>query len=198
MPLDAQQTADILADLQGRLAAGPAGIVRPPHPVLRRPAAPVQIGPSAGIRLIAEMMFDIMTSRKGIGLAAPQVGLPWRLFVMEVGGVRRVAVNPALTYRPGRTTTQTEGCLSLPGLYRPVSRPTNIRIEALDEFGRPWKAAFGGMPARCVQHEFDHLNGVLFTDRCPLDPEIEQRLVAPADPAWGTDAEIQAQIKKQN
>jgi peptide deformylase len=114
-------------------------------------------------------MFELMYAHRGIGLAANQVDLPLRLFVMnlegEAGkGEEFVFINPVISYPKG-TEEREEGCLSLPELYAPVVRPKRVRIQAYGLEGQEINADVDGLFARCVQHELDHLDGVLFVDR---------------------------------
>ena len=124
-------------------------------------------------------MFDIMYEAQGVGLAANQVALPYRLFVVNVTGQRGsgeelVFLNPSLS-RPRGTAVQEEGCLSLPGLRMDVRRPEKIVLDAWSLDGEPIHLDLGGFLARVVQHEFDHLEGRLFTDRLPEAAAIEAR-----------------------
>lgn len=115
-------------------------------------------------------MFELMYAHKGVGLAATQVALPYRLFVVnESADPRRtdqelVFINPTIT-KGGGVVEDQEGCLSLPGLYAPVRRPAKATITAFDLRGQKVKLEVEGMLARIVQHEYDHLDGVLFIDK---------------------------------
>ncbi|TBH17516.1 peptide deformylase [Thermus thermamylovorans] len=149
-------------------------------PVLRRRARPVQ--DFSGIKRLAEDMLETMLEARGVGLAAPQIGISQRLFVAveyaeEPEGeerplrdlVRRVhvVVNPVLLHQEGEVEGL-EGCLSLPGLYaEEVPRAERLRVEYQDEEGRPRVLELEGYMARVFQHEIDHLDGLLFFDRLP-------------------------------
>ncbi len=115
-------------------------------------------------------MFDLMYQAKGIGLAANQVDLPYRLFVINLTADPQqrdnefVFLNPVITGRKGNAEAE-EGCLSLPGLYAQVKRPEKIKVEAYNLAGQELKLELDGLFARAVQHELDHLDGVLFIDR---------------------------------
>jgi peptide deformylase len=159
-------------------AIGPLELVEYPHPALLRRAKSV-------VRLDDELvtavgrMFDIMYESGGIGLAAPQVALPYRLFVVNCSGRRgegeeMVFVNPTLS-RPRGTAVQEEGCLSIPGVRMDVRRPEKIVVDAWALDGSPMHLDLDGLPARVVQHEFDHLEGRLFTDRLPEAAALEVR-----------------------
>ncbi|HZP39056.1 MAG TPA: peptide deformylase [Methylomirabilota bacterium] len=135
-------------------------------PVLRQVAAPVRdITPE--IRQIIADMTDTMWHQVGVGLAAPQVGLSHRILVMDDGkrGVQAL-LNPVIESRSG-TVQEEEGCLSLPGIFAEVERSRSIAVSAIDADGRPVSFEASGLKARIVQHELDHLDGVLFIDRLP-------------------------------
>jgi peptide deformylase len=153
-------------------------LVEYPHPALLRRAKPLSRIDDE-VREAIEQMFDIMYDAEGIGLAATQVALPYRMFVVNTAGRRdageeMVFINPTLS-RPRGTAVQEEGCLSLPGLRMDVRRPERIVVEAWSADGEPLKLDLDGLLARVVQHEFDHLDGKLFTDRLPEAAAIESR-----------------------
>ncbi len=141
-------------------------IVRWPDPRLKRPSTEVEKFDSR-LRLLATRMLELMREAKGVGLAAPQVGINIRMFVMNPTGQEqddRVYVNPVLTEGDGEEEAD-EGCLSLPGIYIPVPRFRTLRMQAKDLDGNPIDQVESGYLARIWQHETDHLNGVLLTDR---------------------------------
>ena len=128
------------------------------------------------VHTLIEQMFESMREYKGIGLAAVQVGNLYRLFITEVGGDRpRVFVNPEILETSLEQISYEEGCLSLPGIEADVLRPQRVRVQAWNEKGRPFTLDAEDMLARVVQHEYDHLNGVLFIDH--IDPKKRERLV---------------------
>jgi len=143
-------------------------------PVLRRRAAPVETVTNDIRRLIADLI-DTMYDEVGIGLAAPQVGIPLRLIVVGDDGGReaRALINPVITEQSGQATGE-EGCLSLPGIFALVTRAEWVHVEARDPEGKPLTIDARGLRARVLQHEIDHLDGVLFIDR--LDPVTRDRL----------------------
>jgi peptide deformylase len=141
-------------------------IVKYPAEVLRRPAEPVA-RVSKSTRELVEHMKRVMRLANGIGLAAPQVGVSERVIVVSDGKRIVPMINPVLTSTSGNATAE-EGCLSLPGLYADVRRSSGVEVEALDTEGRKFKQRLEGLAARCVQHEIDHLDGVLFIDRADL------------------------------
>lgn len=135
-------------------------------PILRQKAAPVVEATPEIRRLIADMI-ETMHHEIGVGLAAPQVGAPLRLLVMDDGrGRARALLNPEITDRRGSALAE-EGCLSIPGVFADVERSEWVRVEAADDEGKPLSLELRGFPARVVQHEMDHLDGILFVDRLP-------------------------------
>lgn len=143
-------------------------------PVLHSPAAPVTEFDDALRTLVADM-FETMDTAPGVGLAGPQVGVPLRLFVYDYeaddGTPRRgVAINPELFVTPtplgeADEDTESEGCLSFPGERFPLRRSERAILRAVDLDGAPFEIEAEGWFARVFQHEFDHLDGVLYTDR---------------------------------
>ena len=172
-------------------------IVQYGHPVLRQKGARIEkITPA--IRSLIANMFDTMYAAAGIGLAAQQVGQALQLTVLDVRGVKDrvstleknglpadvadamplVLINPVL--RPfGDPETGPEGCLSFPEIYEEIARPASVEVTALDQQGTPIQFVAGGLLSRAIQHEADHLNGILFIDRMTisakraLKPELE-------------------------
>lgn len=117
---------------------------------------------------IIEGMFDLMHEANGIGLAAPQVGISQRFFICHVPeGDPLVFINPEITATSPELATFEEGCLSIPQIYADVVRPAAVEVSAWNLQGKPFRMEADGMLARVIQHEFDHLNGVLFLDRLP-------------------------------
>lgn len=144
-------------------------IVRYPHPALRWKSKPIQQITSQLKNTVSEM-FELMYEARGIGLAANQVALPYRLFIInptgdpEVKDQEFVFLNPEILSRKGSVEGE-EGCLSLPDLYGPVPRADEIIVSAFDLSGQEFELTLKDLPSRVVQHENDHLDGVLFTDR---------------------------------
>jgi len=142
-------------------------ILQAPHPVLKTKAKPVARVDDALRRLAADM-FETMYKAPGIGLAAPQVGVSERLIVLDVtdGDERRpmTLVNPEIVWRSSDRATAEEGCLSLPGHFADVTRPQQVKVSYLTEQGLERQLEAEGLLARCVQHEIDHLDGILFVD----------------------------------
>lgn len=142
-------------------------VVKIPDPVLRKVAADAKCGKKTDF-LIQEMM-RMMRKANGIGLAAPQVGISQRIIVIAPHDYKPTAlINPKIINSEGEQIGQ-EGCLSIPGLYGDVKRFEYVEVEALDRKGRELVFELEGLPARVVQHEIDHLDGILFTDK--VDPQ---------------------------
>lgn len=138
-----------------------------PDPLLRRPALPVADFDEE-LRAVVVGMFERMYASKGVGLAAPQVGIKKRILVLNATGETQdeiVLVNPRILGRSGPTTWLEEGCLSFPGIYAEVERPEDCRVQAFTLDGTPIERDFAGFTSRIVQHEYDHLEGVLLVDR---------------------------------
>ncbi len=153
-------------------------IVLYPDPFLRKVTPPVENFDPA-LAGTAREMLEFMYRSKGVGLAAPQVGLPLRLFVFNPSGdpekkeEEGVLVNPRIVRRKGEEYGE-EGCLSFPNVYGEVRRATWIRVEARDLEGHPVEKEFQDFQARVVQHELDHLEGILFVDR--MEPAEKIRI----------------------
>ena len=147
-------------------------VVLYPDPVLRRKAAPVA-RVDGSIRALVDEMFRLMDEEEGAGLAAPQVGESLRIFVTgtsDRGVPRKAYINPELLELTGDFESMDEGCLSLPEIRGTILRPAAARIRALDLDGKEFELESDGFPARVWQHEFDHLEGVLITDKMnPID-----------------------------
>jgi peptide deformylase len=141
-------------------------IVCYPDPVLRRRARDVDPG-AKGLKDLAEEMLRAMKEASGVGLAAPQVGESIRLFVASPTGEiadAMVCLNPKV--QPfGGSVTMEEGCLSVPGVRREILRSEAVRMKWVDLDGKPQEDEFHGLLARIIQHELDHLDGVLFFER---------------------------------
>lgn len=120
---------------------------------------------TADIKNLARSMKKAMKKEKGIGLAAPQVGVHKRLILVIIGKKEMFMVNPKILSFSAECNTDEEGCLSVPGKFDNVSRSTRISVKYKDLEGNEFEQEFNGLDARVVQHEVDHLNGVLFTDR---------------------------------
>jgi len=156
---------------------GQLRILHYPAPVLRTVAQPVPEATDE-VRRVAQQMLHLMHEARGVGLAAPQVGLSWRLFVSNPTAEPeddRVFINPKLSSPSPDTHTHEEGCLSLPHIHGDITRPVRITIDALDENGRPFQLTSDELPARVWQHEIDHLDGILILDRMPAIDKVANK-----------------------
>lgn len=143
-------------------------IVKYPHPTLRHQSKPLRRVDRELVTIVRQM-FELMYEHRGVGLAANQVDLPYRLFILNHEGDdgdragELVFINPVITQRKGMAE-QEEGCLSFPELYAPVRRPEKVTVTAYNLSGEEVTYHADGLLARAVQHEYDHLEGVLFVD----------------------------------
>jgi len=179
------------------VAASTLQVVHYPESVLRKKALPiVEITPY--VREVAARMIALMFEEEGVGLAAPQVGLSWRLFVAYVPPTDgrstapvdeegnpllpdaserpQVFINPVLSNHAGPLEKFNEGCLSLPEIRGHVQRPPDVTVKALDLEGRPFEMRATGLLSRCFQHEVDHLDGVLIIDKMMQIDRLKNRL----------------------
>jgi peptide deformylase len=168
------------------------GVARPivtygSNPVLHRPCAPVTVFDTDLRRLVLDM-FASMSAADGVGLAANQIGVDARIFVIDCPDaddedVVGYIVNPTLTLleprgdEPAEEVTE-EGCLSVPGPYADLPRAFRARVDGVDVRGEPVSIEASGMAARCLQHEVDHLDGIVYVDR--LGEDERERLLAEA------------------
>lgn len=139
-----------------------------PHPALKAKARRVGPADADAVRALVPRMFAAMYAAPGIGLAAPQVGVGLRLAVVDLmpddKPAPMVLINPQVVGASDETATREEGCLSLPGQYAEVTRPARVRVRYQDEAGATREVEAEGLLAACLQHEIDHLDGVLFVD----------------------------------
>ena len=156
-------------------------IVKYPDPVLEIPAEPVvDFGPE--LQKLVHDMFDTMWASKGVGLAAPQIGISLRLAVIDTSAgenpsERLVLINPEITFRSGSQTGE-EGCLSIPGFRENVTRPMIAKVRAFNPKGEPFESTGEELLARAILHETDHLNGILFINYLsPLKRDLIKRKI---------------------
>jgi peptide deformylase len=139
-----------------------------PNPILKARARPVKPADSDIVRDLIPRMFSTMYKAPGIGLAAPQVSQNLRLVVIDLTPNDRrephSLINPEIVAASEELATREEGCLSLPGQYADITRPAQVKIRYLDETGARREMEADGLLAACLQHEIDHLDGVLFVD----------------------------------
>ena len=159
----------------------PMEIVKYGDPVLERPAEDVTEFDDE-LRELVDAMFEAMYEASGVGLAATQVGISKRLFVMDCSGPERPAerialANPEILEATG-SASGSEGCLSIPGIYSDLARPARVRVKGQKPDGSWAEYEFEGLEARCVSHECDHLAGTLFVDRLgPVKRDMIRRKV---------------------
>lgn len=128
----------------------------------------------SSLKLLVDAMFQTMEEADGVGLAAPQVGVDLRLFVIDDHqGTKKAFINPEIIETSMETCVMEEGCLSIPGVWHDLERSSEVTIQAQDITGKTFKMSADGLLARAMQHENDHLNGVVFIDRL-ADKEKEK------------------------
>jgi len=135
-------------------------------PVLRQRSAEVGTVDEE-VRRLVEDMFETMDAAKGVGLAANQIGVARRVAVVDADGDRFALIDPVIVEAEGRSVAE-EGCLSVPEIYGDVSRPERVVLEATDQEGNRYRKEAAGLKARAIQHEVDHLDGILFLDHLSL------------------------------
>ena len=143
-------------------------------PVLRQRSAEVRTVDDE-VRRLVDDMFETMDAAKGVGLAANQIGVARRVAVIDADGHRIAMINPRIVSAEGRATAE-EGCHSIPDVFADVTRPERVVLEALDANGQPYRLEVGALAARAIQHEIDHLDGILFVDH--LGPIKRKMLLA--------------------
>lgn len=142
--------------------------------VLRRKAAPADLSKKEEIQTVVNDLRDTLAKSEGCGLAAPQIGVSLRIFIVDgdvmadvydyLAGFKRVMINPVIVEESRQQCEYNEGCLSVPGIYADVRRPSSVTIEYYDENLEKKVETFDRFACRMIQHEFSHLDGVLFTD----------------------------------
>ncbi|HTK56184.1 MAG TPA: peptide deformylase [Gemmatimonadales bacterium] len=143
-------------------------------PVLRERSREVQAVDDE-VRAFVDAMFETMDANKGVGLAANQVGKALRVAVIDADEKRITLINPRITKVGAEREAEEEGCLSIPEIFAEVTRPLQVTLEALDRDGKPYTLEADGLLARAIQHEIDHLDGILFLDH--LGPMKRQMLL---------------------
>ena len=155
------------------------------HPILRKVTKDIDPQNYTNLQELIDNMFETMYQAEGVGLAAPQIGLEDRIFIIDLSPLanddhpefkdyKKVFINAHITERGGDMAVVEEGCLSIPGIHEKVTREDEIKIKYLDENLQPHEEVFKGYPARVIQHEYDHLDGILFTDKVSL---LRKRMV---------------------
>jgi peptide deformylase len=161
-------------------------------PVLRTSAQPVTDF-DLSLRNLVKDLTQTLRDQGGSGLAGPQIGVGLRVFVFDVDGVRGHLVNPGLGFPDEEEQEDLEGCLSFPGLYFDVKRRRNVVARGVNEYGDPLQVVGDGYLSRCLQHETDHLDGVLFIDRMdPATRKVAMKAVREAE--WAGQAPPQVKV----
>ena len=137
-----------------------------PDPILRKKCQPAKVFDDK-FKELCRQMFATMEINKGLGLAAPQIGQSLNFFVVDIEGEKLVFVNPEIILKKGQVIFE-EGCLSFPNLFINIKRPSKIELKFQDIDGQEKIIKADGLLARVIQHEYDHLNGVLFIDKLPI------------------------------
>ena len=148
------------------------------QPVLRKKTTDIDFANYQKLSELIANMYETMYNAEGVGLAAPQIGLTDRIFVVDLtpladdknpqfDGFKKVFINAHITERSGEVESVKEGCLSIPGVNEKVPRQGEIRIQYLDENGQAHDETYSGFMARVIQHEYDHLDGEMFVDHIP-------------------------------
>lgn len=141
-------------------------VLRYPETFLRKKTQSVS-AVDRNIKKLIQEMFEVMYADNGIGLAANQIGENLSIFIADISDDQSqplVFINPEITEKSEKKQTYEEGCLSVPGIFAKVERPAKITVNALDQAGKPFSLAADGLLSQCIQHELDHLAGVLFID----------------------------------
>lgn len=144
-----------------------------PDPILREKCQPVK-KVTEKIKKLIEDMIETLHKHQGIGLAGPQVGKAIRVIVIDIGNRPLALINPKILEKKGEDI-QEEGCLSLPGIYLKIKRAKSITVEALNKQGKKIKIETSHLASRALQHEIDHLDGILIIDRIPFWKKIKLR-----------------------
>jgi len=178
------------------------------HPVLKKVAEPIDKD-YPELEVLLENMWETMYNASGIGLAAPQIGLPIRLFLVDstqmedddkdFKGIKKVLINAEIIEENGEEVTHEEGCLSIPDITGEVARQPIVRIKYLDENFVEHDEIYSGMNARVIQHEYDHIEGVLFTEKLkPLKRTlIKRRLEKIKKGKIGADYKMKFAIRRR-
>ena len=140
-------------------------ILKNPNPLLRAKTVKIKDPLAKDVQELISNMVETMYANNGVGLAATQIGSNLRLCVIETEGILYVLINPQITAKSKTKIVSEEGCLSFPGKFFPISRYREVQVRYLDETGKPSKLKGQDLLARAIQHELDHLDGVLIIDR---------------------------------
>lgn len=168
--------------------------------ILRQKAVPFEMEEiNDDLRSFINEMFDTMNEANGVGLAGPQAGISKRIFVVVADDeVRRVFINPQIISTSSELSDYDEGCLSVPGVYETVQRPAKVSVQAYNENGKLFTLDADGLLARIIQHEYDHLEGMLFIDRVSSEfaEKTTEQFKKRAEKAAKKAAEKEAKARK--
>ncbi|EKE16315.1 MAG: hypothetical protein ACD_11C00020G0020 [uncultured bacterium] len=148
-------------------------ILKNGNPILRKKTGKIKDPLEKKVQSLIDFMLATMRSANGMGLAAPQIGESIRLCVIEENGKTYVLMNPKVTAYSKKKVLMEEGCLSFPGEFFQISRPEEVKIRYIDKEGKNAKLKADGLLARALQHEIDHLDGILITDRVRKSKKIK-------------------------
>ncbi len=148
-------------------------IITKPNPVLKKISQPYEGKFDEELQKLIQRMFQIMKKNQGIGLAAPQIGKNLQIAVIEVNKKKYVLINPKIIRKSQEQVETDEGCLSVPKIWGKVKRSSQVKVRAKNQFGKKISLKAEGLLAVVIQHEIDHLNGILFIDRA--DPKTIRR-----------------------
>ncbi|MFA6973712.1 MAG: peptide deformylase [Parcubacteria group bacterium] len=140
-------------------------IITYPNPILKKKTKKIKDPKAPEIKALVLDMLETMENQGGLGLAAPQVGASVRLCVIKLDGKTHILINPEIKSRSWRKVVSEEGCLSFPGEFIPVKRSRSVKVKAADRNGKTVEIAADGLFARALQHEIDHLDGILYIER---------------------------------
>lgn len=147
--------------------------MRYPNPILRKKSKSVKKADEK-IKKLIDNMIETLRAAPGVGLAAPQIGESLRLIVVDIGEGAFALINPKIKKKNNVLQTYDEGCLCLPGIVGPVSRPSRITVEGLDRHGEKFTIEAEGFLSTVLQHEIDHLDGIVFLDRVKDKSQIRE------------------------
>jgi peptide deformylase len=142
-------------------------IITYPNPILHKKTEKIKDPQSLEIKELVLDMLETLEQNNGLGLAAPQVGKSLRLCVIKLAGKTHILINPKIKSKSWRKTVQEEGCLSFPGEFIPIKRSVTVKVKAQNRSGKTILISAEGLLSRALQHEIDHLDGILFIDKLP-------------------------------
>lgn len=153
-------------------------ILKEPNPILRMKTVKVKDPLAKDVQELILNMHETMYSAKGVGLAAPQIGSNLRICVIDVDDKTYTLINPQITSKSTKKVVCEEGCLSFPNKFFPISRFSEVQVRYIDEMGKAQKIKGHGLLSRALQHELDHLDGILFVDRIKKSTLRKQTVIS--------------------